>query len=250
MRRPSPTAVIAIAALFVALGGPAHAARLIDGKDLKPGSVASKQVKDHSIAPRDLSKRAVRALTATADGSIGAAKLADSAVTTRAIAPGSVLTGSVGDNSLTAADLAASSVGTDEVADNAVGQTEIRNNGVGASEIADQSIDGGEIIDGGLLARDVGRFAGNLIVDFSELSGGECQAAAATGTPPDIENADISNDLVVLAAGASWPIRLTYGVANGSEPDQFLVYACNPTNSLVPIDPPAVNFRYVILGFG
>ena len=229
MRRPSPTSVLAIVALFVALGGPAQAARLITGKDIEKGAVASKQVKDRSIAQRDLSKRAVRALTATADGSIVDSKLADNAVTTRAIAPGSVLTGSVGDNSLTAADLAASSVGADELADNAVGQTEIRNNGVGASEIADQSIDGGEIIDGGLFARDVGRFAGMLIVDFSELAGGECQAAAATGTPPDIENADISNDLVVLAAGANWPIRLTYGVTSALAPDQFLVYACNPT---------------------
>ena len=248
--RPSPTAVVALAALFVALGGPAQAARLIDGKDIKKGTVGSKQVKDRSLKGRDLSKGAVRALTATPDGSIVGAKLAENAVTTRAIAPGSVLTGSVGDNSLTAADLASSSVGTEEVADNAVGQTEIRNNGVGASEIADQSIDGGEIIDGGLLAHDVGRFAGSLIVNFSALASGECQAAAATGTPADIANTDISNDLVVVAAGDSWPIRLTYGVAGASVPDQFLVYACNPTNSPDAIDPPAVNFRYVVLGFG
>ena len=249
MRRPTPASAIAIAALFVALGGPAQAARLINGSDIKKGTVGSKQVKDRSIAPRDLSRRAVRALTATPDGSIVAAKLADAAVGTRALAPGSVLTGSVADNSVTAADLAASSVGTDELADNAVGQTEIRNNGVGASEIADQSIDGGEIIDGGLLARDVGRFSGTLIVDFSALGAGDCQGAAVTGTPADLADADISNDLVVVAAGADWPVRLTYGVANSSVPDQFLIYACNPTNAAEAIDPPAVTFRYVIFGF-
>jgi hypothetical protein len=250
MRRPTPASAIAIAALFVALGGPAQAARLIDGSDIKKGTVGSKQVKDRSIAPRDLSRRAVRGLTATPDGSIVASKLADAAVSTRALAPGSVMTGSIADGSVTAADLAASSVGTDELADNAVGQTEIRNNGVAASEIADQSIDGGEIIDGGLLARDVGRFSGTLIVDFSALGAGDCQGAAATGTPADLANADIANDLVVVAAGGGWPVRLTYGVANSSAPDLFLIYACNPTNVAEPVDPPAVTFRYVILGFG
>ena len=62
---PTPASAIAIAALFVALGGPAQAARLINGSDIKKGTVGSKQVKDRSIEPRDLSRRAVRALTAT-----------------------------------------------------------------------------------------------------------------------------------------------------------------------------------------
>ena len=34
-----------------------------------------------------------------------------------------------------------------------------------------------------------------------------------TGTAADIANEDISNDLVVVAAGANWPVKLTYGVA-------------------------------------
>jgi hypothetical protein len=248
MRRPPASTLIALAALFVALGGPAQAARLIDGKDIAKGTIASKQVKDRSLAPRDLSRRAVRSLKATRDGSITAAKLGEDSVTTRALAPGSVLTGTVADNSLTTADLASNSVATEEVADNAIGQTEIRNNGVGASEIADQSIDTGEIVDGGLLARDVGRFAGTLIVDFSSLAGGECQNAIVTGTASDLANADISNDLVVVSPSASWPIRLTYGAAAAPASDQFQVYACNPTAAT--IDPPSVNFRFVVIGFG
>jgi hypothetical protein len=250
MRRPSASSLIALAALFVALGGPAQAARLIDGKHIQKGTVASKQVKDRSLKPRDLTRAAVRALTATPDGSIVERKLGDAAVSTRVLAPGSVLTGSVADNSLTAADLASSSVAGDELADNAVGQTEIRNNGVGASEIADQSIDGGEVVDGGLLARDIGRFSGTLIVDFSALAAGDCQGAAVTGTPADIADADISNDLVVAAPGSGWPVKLTYGVASAPAADQFVIYACNPTNGAQPIDPPAVTFRYLVVGFG
>src|SRR5688572_18350790 len=247
MRRPSGTSLVAIAALFVAVGGPAQAARLIDGGDIRKGTVTSKQVKDRSLKPQDLTKRAVRSLTATPDRSVVEGKLADAAVTTRVLAPGSVMTGSVADNSLSAADLASSSVGADEVADNAVGQAEIRNNGVGATEIADQSIDGGEIIDGGLLARDVGRFSGSLIVDFSSLLTGTCQAAPVTGTPADLADADISNDLVVTAPGDGWDERLTYGVSSAEIKDQFLLYACNPTTG--PIDPPPVTFRYLIFGF-
>jgi hypothetical protein len=238
---------VALLALFVALGGPAQAARLISGKQIQPGTVASKQLKDRSIRQRDLKASTRRVLKRTPNGSITAAKLAPGAVTTPALAPGSVMTGSVADNDLTAADLASNSVGTDEVADNAVGQTEIRNNGVGASEIADQSIDGGEIVDGGLLARDVGRFSGTLLVDFSDIPADDCQQATVSGTGADIANADIANDLVVLQPGSGWPIRLTYGATNAAANDEFVVYACNPTGQAR--NPPAVAFRYVIIGF-
>jgi hypothetical protein len=248
MRRPSAATVIAIGALFVALGGPARAAHLIDGSDIKAGTVGSKQVKDRSLAPHDLSKGAVRSLRATPDESITAAKLGESSVTTRALAPGSVLTGTVGDDSLTAADLASSSVTTEEVADNAVGQPEIRNNGVGASEIADQSIDGGEIIDGGLLARDVGRFWGTLTADFSALGPGDCQAQIVSGTPADLADADISNDLIVIAPVLDEPIGLTFGTARSTAVDRFRIFACNPTSAQV--DAPEITFRYVIVGFG
>jgi hypothetical protein len=249
MRRPSPATLIALAALFVALGGPAQAARLIDGKDIKKGAVASKQVKDGAIERRDLSKRAVRTLRATPDGSITAAKLGQSSVTTRALAPGSVLTGSVGDDSLTAADLAPTSVAGEEVADNAIGQTEIRNNGVGATEIADQSIDGGEIIDGGLRARDIARFGGTLTVDFSPLGPGQCQAALVSGTPADLANADISNDMIVLSPAFAdpVPVPLTFGTARTTALDQFRVYACSAAG--VKFNPPVLTFRYLIVGF-
>jgi hypothetical protein len=248
LRRPSAPLVISLLALFVALGGPAQAARLINGNSIKPGTIGSKQLKDRSIKPRDLAASTIRVLTDTANDSITAAKLGENSVTTRALAPGSVMTGSVADNNLTAADLASNSVGTDEVADNAIGQAEIRNNGVGALEIADQSIDGGEIIDGGLLARDVGRFSGTLIFNLSGIVPGTCQQATVAGTAADLADADISNDLIVMQPGSGWPIELTYGVTNAPANDQFVIYACNPTSKTSK--PVSVTFRYVIIGFG
>src|SRR5215210_565975 len=118
LRRPSAPMVIAVLALFVALGGPAQAAKLLNGARIKPDTVASKQIKDRSLKVRDLGRGAISALTATPDGSIGPNQLAENSVTTHALAPSSVLTGNIADNSLTAADLGTNSVGSDELADN------------------------------------------------------------------------------------------------------------------------------------
>ena len=54
VRRPSAAMLVALLALFVALGGPAQAKHLINGKDIRKGTVASKQIKDRSITERDL----------------------------------------------------------------------------------------------------------------------------------------------------------------------------------------------------
>ena len=57
-RRPTAGTLIALVALFVALGGPAEAARLINGKLIKRGTIRSAQVKDRSLTTRDLSSAA------------------------------------------------------------------------------------------------------------------------------------------------------------------------------------------------
>jgi hypothetical protein len=242
MRRPSPATVIAIVALFVAVGGPAQAARLIDGGDIRKGTVGSKQLKDRSVKPRDLTRDAVRSLKATPDGSIGAAKLADNAVTTRALAAGSVLTGTVGDNSLTAADLASNSVGTDEVEDNAVGQTEIRNNGVGASEIADQSIDGGEVIDGGLSTEDVARWTGSFSWAIPNLPAKQCHLAWV-----QVSGAQIAGDFLVISPAAAWPRDLVYTANTTGLETEFKVQACN-IHASQPVAAGTYVFKYAIFG--
>jgi hypothetical protein len=109
-RRPSFATVIALLALFVALGGPAEAQRLL-GK----GSVNSVTVRDRSLKLHDLSRKTVRRLQATRNNSITEAKLANRSVTpgklatgavgTAAIADGSILGGDLANGSLTAAQL-------------------------------------------------------------------------------------------------------------------------------------------------
>jgi hypothetical protein len=219
-RRPSAAFVLAAVALFVALGGPAEAQKLLSGSDIKKGTVTTRQIKDRSLEAKDLSVKARRAL-------------ATGGVTSRAVA----------DSSLTAADLGANSVGTEELGDNAVGQAEIRNNGVGASEIADNSVDGGEIVDGGLRARDIARFSGTLEVRFTKVPKQSCLPAPVSNVGA---GADVSQDLMVVSASAAWPDSLSYHVRASSPPGSFVFVACNPT--VADVTPPAlVEFRYAVI---
>jgi hypothetical protein len=242
VRRPSAPLLVALLALFVALGGPAQAERLINGAKIKRNSVASRQIKDRSVRERDLARGTVRALRATPDGSISAAKLADGAVTTRALAPGSVLSASVGDNSLGAVDLATNGVGTDEIADNAVGQSEIRGNGVAASEIADNSIDGGEIIDGGLSIRDVARQVGTLEWPVSLLAPRACETKRVP-----IAGMPIAGDFVLISPISAWPRELVYTVNGANMDTEFKVQACNQGDVAIPAA--TYNFNYAVIGF-
>jgi hypothetical protein len=104
-RRPSFATVVALLALFVALGGPAEAQRLI-GK----GQVTSVSVKDRSLKVKDLSRRTVRALRATPTNSITEAKLANGSVTRGKLAPGAVGGPAIADGSITGADVARGSL--------------------------------------------------------------------------------------------------------------------------------------------
>jgi hypothetical protein len=53
--RPTPSIIIAGAALFIALGGSAVAAGLIHAGDIAPGAVTSSAIRDGAVKPNDLS---------------------------------------------------------------------------------------------------------------------------------------------------------------------------------------------------
>ena len=82
--------VVALIALFVALGGPAQAKRVIDGGSIRKGTITSKQIKNGSVAKADLSKTAVRSLTATPPSSVRSAQIADGSVLAPDLGLGSV----------------------------------------------------------------------------------------------------------------------------------------------------------------
>jgi hypothetical protein len=240
--RSSAPLLVALLALFVALGGPAQAKRLIDGSDIKTGTVSSKQLKNRSVTERDLARKTVRALRATPNRSVGAAKLADGAVTARALAPDSVQGANVGDGSLAAADLAANAVGTDEIGENAVGQSEIRGNGVAAAEIADNSIDGGEIIDGGLSIRDIARHVGTLDWTPKTLSPNECEVQRVP-----TNGIQVAGDHVLISPITPWPHDLVYAVNGTNLATEFKVEACNRGDASIAST--RYRFNYAVIGY-
>ncbi|HYG95827.1 MAG TPA: collagen-like protein [Solirubrobacterales bacterium] len=62
-RLPSPATVLASIAVFAVLAGSATAATsLINGKDIKKGTITGKQVKNKSLSIKELSKAAVKKL--------------------------------------------------------------------------------------------------------------------------------------------------------------------------------------------
>ena len=109
-RRPSFATIVALLALFVALGGPAEAQRLI-GK----GKVTSVSVKDRSLKLQDLSRRTVRRLQAAPNNSITEAKLANGAVTRGKLAPGAVGGAAIDDGSIVGSDIANGSLSAAQI---------------------------------------------------------------------------------------------------------------------------------------
>ena len=174
-RRPSPAMVVALIALFVALGGPAQAKRLIDGGSIRKGTITTKQIKNGSVAKADLTKAAVRSLTATPANSVGSAQIAD----------GSVL----------APDLGAGSVG----------QASSPPGAVTASKLAGDSVGGGSVANGSLQTVDIGSFTGSVNVDFDPFNtkSSRCQVAEAPARRP-AGSPNIADDVVAVSPPAGW----------------------------------------------
>ena len=220
-RRPSFAAVVALLALFVALGGPAEAQRLL-GKE----SVTSRAVKDRSLQVRDLSRKTVRQLQSTRSNSITEAKLANSSVTPGKLAESSVTPGKLANGSVTPGKLAPGAVGT--------------------AAIADGSVGGADVANGSLTASDLGRFWGRFWIDVPAVGAGSCWSGEPAGLAPELASADISQDVVLVTPDSRWPEdRLSFTVRNSANPMRFVLAGCNRTGTPVPEF--EVAFRYVII---
>jgi hypothetical protein len=235
-RRPSAATLIALLALFVALGGPAEAAKLINGKLIKPGTVRSKQVKNRSLSTVDLSSTAVRSLMRTPAGTIGTAQLAAGAVTGDRLASSSVGGSTVADDSITSADLAAGAVGNSELATSAVTRSKIASNGVGASEITAGAVTGSEVADGQLTGADIGEFTGSFNATVGTVGPGQCAQIDSPELAPIVAGGDLSNDAILVTPPAAFPDELTL-VAKPLSATRIRLAVCNPTAAPAPTTP-------------
>jgi hypothetical protein len=215
-RHPSPAMVVALIALFIALGGPAQAKRLIDGGSIRKGTITTKQIKNGSVAKADLSKAAVKSLTATPANSVRSQQIAD----------GSVL----------APDLGAASVGA----------AQLQPGAVMASKLAGDSVGGGSVANGSLQTVDIGSFTGSVTVDFDTFNDNQsrCQQATTQAAPTG-GSPNIADDVVLVSPPAGWSDFLI--VTGKPAPNNAIrIVACYSVPTGTPtFDPPPTTFRYV-----
>ncbi len=216
--------VVALIALFVALGGPAQARKLLDGSLLRRGSVTGRAIKDGSIAKADLTKGAVRSLTATPASSVRSAQIADGQV----LAP----------------DLGAGAVGPGQLASGAVS----------ASKLAADSVGSGSVANGSLQTIDIGSFTGSVVIDFLPFDSGvnRCRVADAPATAAGGGTPNLGDDVIAISPPTGFSDYMTVN-ARPLSGNVIRIRACwipnttgvpsDPANQ--PPDPPPLIFRYV-----
>jgi hypothetical protein len=213
-RRPSFATVVALLALFLALGGPAEAARVAK-------RITGADVKDHSLQARDLSRDAVRSLRTPRDASVTEVKIVNGSVT------------------------------RGKLARDAVGTAALTDHSVSGSDLAFGSVTGTTIADGSLTARELGRFYGRfrLTAPIPALQPGQCWAGVPSNLPAERARVDISQDLVLVTPDASWPektLSITVRVEPAQpKPGRFALAACNGTGK--PSEPFTPSFSYLIV---
>ena len=260
VRLPSPATLIALLALFVALGGPAQAARLIGGKQIKRNAITSKHVKNRSLGLTDLKRQAVAALAATPPNSVRSDQIADGAIAAADLAGASVNSSHVADRTLVGTDIARNAISGDEIGVSAVGGDEIAPNAVSGDEIARDAVTGDEVAagaitadeldDGRLGARDVASFAGAVNLDFPAVGPGACSAldadvtAVATTTPAQA----VTDDLLVVTPPPSFPDNNLTLSASPVGATKIRVRICN-FNGSGAIDIPSLSYRYMSFDF-
>jgi hypothetical protein len=214
--RPSPGTLIAVLALFVALGGPAQARTLLTGKDIKTGTLTGKHLKkstltgkhlkDRSVGTADLSPAAVQSLTSTPPGSVSEAALGDGAVT--------------------GAKLAAGSVGGAQVADQSLGRADLGADSVGPEQLTPNSVLGSEVEDGRLAARDVGAFVGTFTHAFGAINADTC-GTHDVSVAPIVPGASAQDDVVVVTPPPGFPTDRIMLSATAESAGSLRVRACN-----------------------
>ena len=214
--------VVALLALFVALGGPAQARRVINGKDIKKGSIRSAQIKDRTITLRDINPLVVRQLESTRPNSITEPMLANGAVTANRLANGAVTAGKLSGAAVT------------------------------SSAIADGAVTGAKIADGSLTTADIARFAGRFRVTqqyLGTIAKHSCTTREPQGLAPEQAGADISLDAVLvtpLSRSLDERLALTASTSGASQPSRFVLSFCNPTDDDVTVPANGVTFSYVV----
>jgi hypothetical protein len=252
-RRPSAAMVVALLALFVALDGPATAARLVDGKSIKRNSITSTQIRNRTIGTHDLSKTALKTLQRTPSSSVGPKQLRDGAVGTRALSAKAVDATKILEGAVGTSAVAPKAIDATKLGDAAVGPNQIAADAVTPSKIADGAVGAAAIADGGLQTRDLGDFYGSVSINFGEFAPNTCQFAPVVQPQPSSPGAGsvIGDDVISVSAAPGWPDPIVVQ-GNPGAGNTLRIVACrvgqDPTKSAGVtdvIDPGPTTFQYV-----
>jgi hypothetical protein len=233
MRKPSPAILIALVALFVALGGPATAAKLINGKKLRNNSVTSAKIRNHTLSAADIRRSTLRSLKRTAtdvtsanivDGTIQLDDMGFSSVTGNQVSDRSLAAVDVAPDSLTGAEIATGTIGAAELAGDSVVTKSIKDGAVTKSKMGKAAVAESEVRDGSLTAKDVGEVTGTFdATKIGTVKTGTCNQQDFGSQPVDVSGAIVlvgaPADDVVATARAVDPATLRLQVCNLSPAD-------------------------------
>ena len=198
--RPSPAMAVALLALFVALGGSAMAAFVVNSNS--------------DIAP-DTIYGANRPSTANDN-------IVDGSITAVDIKPSSIGSGRILDGSLTGADLAAGTVSGNNILDESLTSADLATDSVGATEISDSSIDSGEIVDNSLFSQDLAPDS----VGSSEIAAnavGPSEVAAKSLTLADLAGAAANGSISLSGIPNGRCTQVTFNVSGAQVGDSPIV---------------------------
>lgn len=193
-KHANPASLIAMVALFVALGGVSYAAATINGKDIKNKSVAGKKLKNKTVTGGKVKNDSLTG-TQVNEGTLGKVPSAASA-------------------------------------DQATSATNATNAGTAAnaSAIADNTVSSAKVQDGSLTGHDVGRRAGTKTFDFGSIAANACEAFPISVDP---SNADMRNDAFAVTFEQSWPTGLTFSTENSDSVGYVRLNVCNVTGGVL-----------------
>jgi hypothetical protein len=267
--RPSPSLVISMLALFVALTGTATALNgqsVIDHNDLQPHVVHTGKIHGGAVTTPKL-----------AGGAVTTAKLADGAVTNAKIDNGQVTTAKIAPAAVTFSRIAGGAVGTSRIAQGAVIADKLAGGAVTTPKLADRAVTNAKIDDGQVNAAKLStnavttpkiaggavstsRLAGRAVtvpklnaatgvvtVNFGEIQGTICEEAtvSAPGVTPS-DNIILTLDHTVVTTNTSNTPGIVWFAKQHDVPGFFRVIACN-INSAFDFNPPAAPLRYLAI---
>jgi hypothetical protein len=130
-RRPSPAMVVALIALFVALGGVSYglATGSVNSREILNNTVRSVDLRNNNATGTDLRNDSLTGsdiLESSLDQVPSAANVADGAITTQKLAAGAVTSAKIDAAAVTAGKIAANAVQSSEIDTAAVGAAELK----------------------------------------------------------------------------------------------------------------------------